>query len=405
MYENSYKWKMEKTPQPIEILKQFSDKDQNSVNVIKRSSDLVESFLSSRGYVSIDTPIIEKTELFIRKASGDISSQLYTFEDPEGVLVSLRPDFTASVIRSLGNKRLLNDKDSLKVCYSGPVFRFFNDDSNFRQFNQVGCEFFGSKSTKADSEVIDLASGSIEKLGLKDIEIRVGHIGVLLDLLSHFDLPSRSKLFLINEFRLVDKSYGLEEILNKAKSQNLLNGNLNFLNELEISVNKTNDIKKIKQELTMNLEKKIDGPLGSRSIEDIRERIIEKIISRTSFEDFNEATIALLGLIELNGSLEKLNKYFKSRNIKTDQLERLENIIEGVSQKDSIVIDLNVTRNLAYYNGMVFDIFYENFDKSITIGGGGRYDELPNNLGYQFNSGALGFAFNIDLISELIEKK
>ena len=229
MYENSHKWKMEKIPQPIQILKQFSDRDQNYVDVIKRSSDLVKSFLYSRGYISIDTPILERTDLFIRKASGDISSQLYTFEDPEGVSVSLRPDFTASGIRSLGNKGLLNDKDALKVSYSGPVFRFFNDDSSLRQFNQVGSELFGSKSNNADSEVIELASGSIEELGLEGIQIRVGHIGVLLDLLSHFNLPSRSKLFLINEFRSVNKSYGLEQILNKAKNQNLLNGNLIFL--------------------------------------------------------------------------------------------------------------------------------------------------------------------------------
>ena len=122
--------------------------------------------------------------------------------------------------------RACQDEDSLKERYSGPVFRFFSDDSSFRQFNQVGAEFFGSKSNKADSELIELANGSIRELGLDSLEIRVGHIGVLSDLLSHFNLPSRAKLFLINEFSLLGKSYGLEQILNKAKNQNLLNGNL-----------------------------------------------------------------------------------------------------------------------------------------------------------------------------------
>ena len=172
---------MEKLPQPIQILKQFLDRDQNFVNLIRELSDLVQNFLDSCGYISIDTPIVERTDLFIRKASGDISSQLYTFEDPEGVSVSLRPDFTASVIRSLGNKGLLNDEDSVKVRYSGPVFRFFSDDSSLRQFNQVGAEFFGSKSNKADSELIELANGSIRVLDLDSLEIRVGHIGVLSD--------------------------------------------------------------------------------------------------------------------------------------------------------------------------------------------------------------------------------
>ena len=396
---------MEKLPQPIQILKQFLDRDQNSVNLVKKSSDLVQNFLDSCGYISIDTPIVERTDLFIRKASGDISSQLYTFEDPEGVSVSLRPDFTASVIRSLGNRGLLNDEDSVKVRYSGPVFRFFSDDSSLRQFNQVGAEFFGSKSNKADSELIELANGSIRELGIESLEIRVGHIGVLSDLLTNFNLPSRAKLFLINEFSLVGKSYGLEQILNKAKNQNLLNGNFNFLDELQISSKKTNDLEKLNQELTTKLENKIESPLGSRSIQDIRERIIEKIISRTSFKDFNEATQSLLGLMELDGSLENIKKYFKKRNINSTEVEKLEEIIDGVSEKDKVVIDLNVTRNLAYYTGMVFDIFYNNSDDSLIIGGGGRYDELPKNLGYQYNSGALGFAFNIDLVSEIMGKE
>ena len=396
---------MEKIPQPIEILKQFLDRDQNSVNLIRESSDLVLKFLDSRNYIPIDTPIVERTDLFIRKASGDISSQLYTFEDPEGVSVSLRPDFTASVIRSLGNRGLLNDDDAIKVRYSGPVFRFFNDDSSLRQFNQVGAEYFGSKSNKADSEIIELTAGSISELGLEDIEIRVGHIGVLLDLLNHFDLPNRTKLFLINEFSLVNKSYGLENILNKAKSQNLLNGHFNFLDELGVSSYKTNNLDQLRQEVTRKLENNITSPLGSRSIQDIRERIIEKILSRTSFTDFKEATQSLLGLMELDGSLDNIKKHFKKRNINTDQLEKLEEILDGVSEKGKVVIDLNVTRSLAYYTGMVFDIFYNNSDFSLIIGGGGRYDELPKNLGYQFNSGALGFAFNIDSVCELIEKK
>ena len=395
---------MGKIPQPIEILKQFLDRDQNSVSVIRESSDLVLKFLDSRNYISIDTPIIERTDLFIRKASGDISSQLYTFEDPEGISVSLRPDFTASVIRSLGNRGLLNDDDSIKVRYSGPVFRFFNDDSSLRQFNQVGAEFLGSKSNNADSEIIELAAGVISELGLENIKIKVGHIRLLLDLLSHFDLSERSKLFLINEFSLVNKSYGFENILNKAKRQNLLNENFDFFDELGISSYKTNDIDQLRQELTSKLEKKIGSPLGSRNIEDIRERIIEKVISRTSLKDFNEATKSLLGLMELDGSWEDIKKYFKKKNIYTFELDNLEEILDGVSNKGKVVLDLNVTRSLAYYTGMVFDIFFNDSNSTLLIGGGGRYDELPKNLGYPFNSGALGFAINIDSVTELIRK-
>ena len=61
--------------------------------------------------------------------------------------------------------------------------------------------------------------------------------------------------------------------------------------------------------------------------------------------------------------------------------------------------NFTLTRNLAYYNGIVFDI---KSDKDIILGGGGRYDDLPSRLGYDFDQGCLGFAINLTKTTEVI---
>ena len=75
-----------------------------------------------RGYEPVDTPLLEETELFIRKSGGDLSSRLYSFREPGGYDVSLRPEFTAQVLRLAAMSRL--DDLPARFQYAGPVFRY-----------------------------------------------------------------------------------------------------------------------------------------------------------------------------------------------------------------------------------------------------------------------------------------
>ena len=57
------------------------------------------ALLASYGYRGLDTPLLEPTELFLRKSGGELASQLFSFADPGSRAVSLRPEFTAPVMR------------------------------------------------------------------------------------------------------------------------------------------------------------------------------------------------------------------------------------------------------------------------------------------------------------------
>ena len=84
------------------------------------------AYFEQQGYQAVHTPLLEQTELFVRKSGGDLVNSLYTFQDPGGNTVSLRPEFTSSVIR-----HYVEVADTLRGPvrwqYGGPVFRYETD--------------------------------------------------------------------------------------------------------------------------------------------------------------------------------------------------------------------------------------------------------------------------------------
>ena len=111
------------------------------------------SFINLYGYDQVETPIIEETELFIRKSGGELSNKLYSFVEPGGNNVSLRPEITSGLVRTANQK--INTSKNLRFYYSGPVFRYSPQDGIYanksRQYTQIGAELFGSKSIHSDA--------------------------------------------------------------------------------------------------------------------------------------------------------------------------------------------------------------------------------------------------------------
>ena len=119
--------------------------------------------LSSHAYQAIDTPLLEPTELFLRKSGGELATRMYTFTDPGGDRVSLRPEFTSSVIRYY-LERANGEPLPLRIQYSGPVFRH-DESSGFKQFHQTGAEIIGAATPESDGEVLALAQDGLSLAG------------------------------------------------------------------------------------------------------------------------------------------------------------------------------------------------------------------------------------------------
>ncbi len=134
------------------------------------------------GYKEFRTPIIESTPLFVRSvgdSSDIVRKEMYTFLDKGNRSITLRPEFTAGIVRSMINNKLFVEQDyPRKAYYVGPCFRYERpQQGRYRQFNQFGVECVGVDNAYRDSEVIILAYNELKMLGFKNITLKINTLG------------------------------------------------------------------------------------------------------------------------------------------------------------------------------------------------------------------------------------
>ncbi len=164
------------------------------INIVKGTKDILpkESYkwqyvedkfrtMAKRfGFSEIRTPLIEHTELF-KRGIGDttdvVNKEMYTFEIADRSL-SLKPEGTASAVRSFIENKLYADTLPAKYYYITPCYRYEKmQKGRQREFHQFGIELFGSGKMLADTEVINFAYSFLTDLGIKDLELRINSIG------------------------------------------------------------------------------------------------------------------------------------------------------------------------------------------------------------------------------------
>lgn len=139
------------------------------------------------GYARMDTPIFEFSEVFHRavgETSDIVTKETYSFTDRGGESLTLRPEFTAAIVRAFISNGL-QQHVPFKCFYAGPAFRYERPQKGRqRQFHQIGCETLGSAEASSDIEMIALAQHVLQVLGLGD--------SVALELNSLGDAASRA---------------------------------------------------------------------------------------------------------------------------------------------------------------------------------------------------------------------
>jgi len=153
--------------------------------------ELLEEF-SRWGYKRVVTPLFEYLDTITIGLGEELKSKVMKFVDPStGDIVALRPDITPQIGRIVAT-RLKGKKHPLRLCYSGRIVRFEEKGSGKeREIFQAGCELIGAKSPECDAEIISLAIKSLQKLGLKNLVLDIGHSGILRSIFSRLgDLES-----------------------------------------------------------------------------------------------------------------------------------------------------------------------------------------------------------------------
>ncbi|WP_264339530.1 histidine--tRNA ligase [Wolbachia endosymbiont (group A) of Cydia splendana] len=131
------------------------------------------------GFLPAQTPIFEYTEVFT-KTLGDssdiITKEMYSFNDKGGKSITLRPEFTAAIVRLLIEKKL---QTPIKLFSTGPAFRYERPQKGRqRQFHQINFEVFGIEDPKADIELISLAQHLLTEFGInKNVKLEINSLG------------------------------------------------------------------------------------------------------------------------------------------------------------------------------------------------------------------------------------
>ena len=147
----------------------------------QRVEAVTKRVLELYAYKEIRTPVFEATELF-EKGTGQttdiVIKEMYTFKDKAGRSLTLRPEYTPSVARSIIENRLYLQPEPLRFYYIGPMFRYDKPQKGrYRQFHQVDIEVFGEKDPALDAEIVEMANYLLRELRVTGTENLVNSVG------------------------------------------------------------------------------------------------------------------------------------------------------------------------------------------------------------------------------------
>ena len=312
--------------------------------------NLLESKAVTHGFNRVQTPIFETLDLFTAKSGPGVISQLYAFQDKGERDLTLRPELTAPVMRMIADELRMETKP-LRLSYFGQCFRYEEfKTGRYREFFQYGVELIGATGPLAEAEVIALSMDMLDACGLENWYVRIGHVGVLKDILTGLGLSDelqegQSEPCTASAMRYLDKADwgGLSELFSK-------NG---------VSQESLESLKQLAQ---------LEG--GKETL----------VSARTILSDLGiENTEAL------------------------DELESCVNYVELLSPViPELQINLCVARGLDYYTGMVFEVHVPELGGEGQVLGGGSY-KLLHLFGLPDLDPSCGFGLGFDRIMLALE--
>ena len=220
----------------------------DTANRIFYAEQMLRDIFENYSISEIRTPALENSSLF-KRSVGDtsdiVNKELYSFLDKNDRSITLRPEGTASVIRSIIEKKI--DNESNKFWYLGPMWRYERPQKGrYRQFNQAGVEILGYSEGIAELEIVSIICSINKALGIENSILKINHLGDkeskqnYCDALKDFLMPLSSNLdekdiqrLNTNPLRVLDsKNSETQEILKNAPMINdfLTDQSLNLLN-------------------------------------------------------------------------------------------------------------------------------------------------------------------------------
>lgn len=282
--------------------------------------DTIRSSYEEYGFMPLDTPILECSEVLLAKAGGETEKQIYRFKKGEND-ISLRFDLTVPLARYVSQR--YNDLIfPFKRYQIGKVYRGERPQKGrYRELYQCDIDVIGENlSITYDAEIPAVIYNTFKKLNFGEFTIRINNRKLLNGFFEHLNLKNKS----IDVLRIIDK---LEKIGKEEVKKELLN--------IPVEEPKVNEI------------------INFVSLKGTNNEILKSLENlNITNEIFNE------GLKELNQVIEKIKDF-------------------GIKE-DYYTIDLTIARGLDYYTGTIYETKLNEYPGLGSICSGGRYDNLTN---------------------------
>jgi len=376
---------------PVSRLPGMADREEEECLRAQRLQDALQDYLGLHGYRRVDTPVLEPAELFLRKSAGDLASWMYTFTEPGGRQVALRPEFTCAVIRMVV-ERWGTLPLPARLQYAGPVFRYTSRGP--RQFTQVGAELVGAPGPRADAEVVALACGAVRQAGVERPRLVLNHLGVVNRFLQDMGLPERASLFFLSALpRLKGEEAEVEAVRREGSATGIFpprdgEGLPGLPQEAE-------------EVLHHLLGLSASPVLGGRTVEEVLERLRRKLQGQGDPRQAETALRFCRDLARIAGppdtALKEAVALAREWGLDTAPIALVEGVLDALVPYGlggaEVHLDWGLARGIAYYTGLVFEV---SAPDGTPLGGGGRYDGLVGALGGPREVPALGFALTLE---------
>ena len=308
-------------------------------------------------FVEYDGPPLEPLDLYTKKSGDEIAGQLYNFTDKGGREVAMRPEMTPTFARMVAERA--NALRKPVRWFSIPqLFRYERAQrGRLREHFQLNVDIVGEASELADAELLCVAISIMKELGLdsSDVRARVSDRRLITALVLAAGVPTAGLPLVFAAFDKIERAGTADEWCARLKAQ-------------------------------------LD-PLGAPP--DVATPLYELAKSRTPLSELDKPNSAFSRAISASTRGEAVEHL--------DRMNRYHAHLESLGVAEWVDVDLSIVRGLAYYTGIVFELFDAKGELR-AICGGGRYDNLLNDLGGA-DLPALGFGMGDVVLGELLKER
>ena len=285
-------------------------------NEIERSGlmEKITKVYRSYGFVPIDTPVLEYSEILLRKSNGETEKQVFRFLDNGKRDVALRFDLTVPFARFTAE----HESElyfPFKRYHLSKVWRGEKPQAGrYREFIQCDIDTVGSDSAAADFEILSIMRAALAEIGVKDITIHVNHRGIFNRFLAKLGVAEKSEDIL----RSVDK-------------------------------------------------------LAKVGKEEVKKELVEYTQSE---EKADQIFTYIAGSTDFDSTLSMIEQMAGGEDSDSQRMRDIYNMMKAAGIEATYVLDPSITRGLDYYTGVVYETFLNELPSIGSVCSGGRYDNL-----------------------------